>query len=704
MRVSFACAVLEEVERRKRRLGILSYDDLLSQLADALEGADAAARRRMQHRWKFVLIDEFQDTDPVQWEVFQRAFSADHDDGADRRPQAGDLRLPRRRRRHLPPGRRVRGHDADARRQLALRPAAARRDPHRAAGSAARRRAHRRAPRRGAPRRVPARGRGRAVPAAGGAARRARQGAAVQAPGRAVARPRHHRHRPRHQAAHREPRRPSRAASSGPATSPSWPRGATSSRRCSRRSPTSASRRWSTPAGSVFHTPAAGEWLALLEAMEQPHRADRVRAASLTSFFGHTAASLEAGGDALTDQLAARVRTLADVFTRRGLAAVVEVTAVEGLTARVLARVGGERTLTDLRHIGESLLRVSTEQRLGAGRAAGLAARAGRRRQARGRLRADAPPRLRRRGRPARDHPRQQGTAVPRRLPADPVEPLHRSRPGGPAVPRRRGPTLPRRRRGERVAPGGGAPPLERGRRRVAAAALRRHDAGAVAGRRVVRRRRPQHPRLPAAPGAVRAPAGHVAGPRQPGAGRGGPPDDDPRRVAGGGRAAGGARPPSCRPTRPRSSAPPRPCRSARSPATSTRPGAARRTRRCRRSAPRTRPPPCPSPSSTPSWRPASRRPPPSTSSSTARTRPTSRWRRCRRRWRRCRSAPPSARWSTRSSSTPTRRPTTSAPSCCGSSASSWSGGRSTSTPASSPTRSSRSAPARWAPWPASAR
>ena len=30
--------------------------------------------------------------------------------------------------------------------------------------------------------------------------------------------------------------------------------------------------------GSVFHTPAAGEWLTLLEAMEQPHRADRVRA------------------------------------------------------------------------------------------------------------------------------------------------------------------------------------------------------------------------------------------------------------------------------------------------------------------------------------------------------------------------------------------------------------------------------------------
>ena len=75
MRVRFAADVLEEVERRKRRLGVLSYDDLLSQLADALEDTTAAARTRMRHRWKFVLIDEFQDTDPVQWQVFRRAFS-----------------------------------------------------------------------------------------------------------------------------------------------------------------------------------------------------------------------------------------------------------------------------------------------------------------------------------------------------------------------------------------------------------------------------------------------------------------------------------------------------------------------------------------------------------------------------------------------------------------------------------------------------
>lgn len=74
-RVRFAQSVLDEVETRKRRLGILSYNDLLSQLADALEEKDSPARLRMRGRWKIALIDEFQDTDPVQWQVFQRAFA-----------------------------------------------------------------------------------------------------------------------------------------------------------------------------------------------------------------------------------------------------------------------------------------------------------------------------------------------------------------------------------------------------------------------------------------------------------------------------------------------------------------------------------------------------------------------------------------------------------------------------------------------------
>ena len=75
LRVRFAQQVLAEMDVRKRRLGILSYDDLLGQLASALREPASPARGRMQARWKVALVDEFQDTDPVQWQVFERAFS-----------------------------------------------------------------------------------------------------------------------------------------------------------------------------------------------------------------------------------------------------------------------------------------------------------------------------------------------------------------------------------------------------------------------------------------------------------------------------------------------------------------------------------------------------------------------------------------------------------------------------------------------------
>jgi len=74
VRRRFAQAVRDEVDRRKRRLGVLGYDDLLSRLAGTLSPADAAARDRMRARWSVVLVDEFQDTDPVQWDVLRLAF------------------------------------------------------------------------------------------------------------------------------------------------------------------------------------------------------------------------------------------------------------------------------------------------------------------------------------------------------------------------------------------------------------------------------------------------------------------------------------------------------------------------------------------------------------------------------------------------------------------------------------------------------
>jgi exodeoxyribonuclease V beta subunit len=59
----------------------------------------------------------------------------------------------------------------------------------------------------------------------------------------------------------------------------------------------------------IFGSDAAEDWLCLLEAFDQPHRPGMVRAAAATMFFGETAESLAAGGDALTDRVAETLRS-----------------------------------------------------------------------------------------------------------------------------------------------------------------------------------------------------------------------------------------------------------------------------------------------------------------------------------------------------------------------------------------------------------
>ena len=64
---------VDEVHRRRRAAGTLSFDDLLTQLRDGLsEGPTAVAA--LSRRFRIALIDEFQDTDPVQWEIFAKLF------------------------------------------------------------------------------------------------------------------------------------------------------------------------------------------------------------------------------------------------------------------------------------------------------------------------------------------------------------------------------------------------------------------------------------------------------------------------------------------------------------------------------------------------------------------------------------------------------------------------------------------------------
>jgi exodeoxyribonuclease V beta subunit len=118
--------------------------------------------------------------------------------------------------------------------------------------------------------------------------------------------------------------------------------------------------------GSVYATPAADDWLVLLEALEQPHRAGRVRAAALTPFLGRTAADLAGGGEGLTDELGAMLRTWSDLLTSRGVAALLEVaTTDQGLMPHLLGLVDGERRLTDLRHVGQGLHAAAVEEGLG---------------------------------------------------------------------------------------------------------------------------------------------------------------------------------------------------------------------------------------------------------------------------------------------------------------------------------------------------
>lgn len=65
--------------QRRRAAGTVSFDDLLTQLRDALHQSPAAVAT-LHRRFRTALIDEFQDTDPVQWDIFSTLFGGPGDD------------------------------------------------------------------------------------------------------------------------------------------------------------------------------------------------------------------------------------------------------------------------------------------------------------------------------------------------------------------------------------------------------------------------------------------------------------------------------------------------------------------------------------------------------------------------------------------------------------------------------------------------
>jgi exodeoxyribonuclease V beta subunit len=356
VRLSFAAAARDELEHRKRRLHVLGFNDLLTRLAKALEEEDSPARERMRGRWRIVMVDEFQDTDPIQWRVLKCAFRGhstliligdpkqaiygfrggdiytylEAARSADTRYTLGvnwrsDRALVERLQTVLRGA--ALGHP-----EIVVRDIDAHHDGHRLAG---------------APHNAAFRLR---------AVKRAGLGyAGNETIPIAVLR----RHIPDDLAADIGALLASGAAYDG------RPVGAgdiaviverhEEARACRNALAAAGIPAIYTGDTDVFESQAANDWLCLLEAFDAPHRSGLVRAAACTMFFGETAETLAAEGDALTDRVADTLREWANYARQRGIAAVFEAAQLRGMGRRVLSQYGGERHMTDLAHIAQLL-------------------------------------------------------------------------------------------------------------------------------------------------------------------------------------------------------------------------------------------------------------------------------------------------------------------------------------------------------------
>lgn len=370
-RVGLAAAARAELERRKRLTGVRDFDDLLVLLRDALAhpSRGAAACERLRARYKVVLVDEVQDTDPVQWEILRRAFHGsvalvligdpkqaiyafrgaevlsylDAVGAADRHETlATNWRSDQALLHGLE---QLYGGAALGHRQILVRPVeAAHRVPRLTGTPPVRLRVLDRSGA-GPPGRngFPVLPRIREKVAADLAAQVVRLldgpalldldgGPRPVRPGDIAVLARRHVHARFVQAALER-----------------------AGVRCVVSSST-----------SVFGTQSARDWLWLLQALEQPHRAGKVRLAALTPLLGWTPEQLDAAGEEGLDRVGALVREAAARFEEVGPAAVLErLSAQTRLESRLLGVEAGERRLTDLRHLAQILHRTAVEQSLG---------------------------------------------------------------------------------------------------------------------------------------------------------------------------------------------------------------------------------------------------------------------------------------------------------------------------------------------------
>jgi len=74
--------VIQRYEELKSQSGCLDFLDLLLRARD-LVCCNRAVREQLQQRFTHILVDEFQDTDPVQCEIFERLYAPDrHEPGS----------------------------------------------------------------------------------------------------------------------------------------------------------------------------------------------------------------------------------------------------------------------------------------------------------------------------------------------------------------------------------------------------------------------------------------------------------------------------------------------------------------------------------------------------------------------------------------------------------------------------------------------
>lgn len=370
-RVSFAAEARDEIQRRKRLAGVRDFDDLLVLLHDVLADPEHGkfACSRLQRQFRVVLVDEFQDTDPLQWDILERAFhgkstlllvgdpkqaiyafrgaevlsylsavaSADRrfELATNRRSDAGLLSALE----HVYGGAAL-GHPEIVVHRVAAthaysrlsdgKPLRVRYLPRTGAGPLNRSG-------------FPAVDRLRAAVAddlAADIAELLASGTTIEIGGT------------------------TRAVKPGDiAVLVRVNKQVTLVREALERAAIP-----SVLAGgsTVFVTPSARHWLWFLQALEQPHRADRVRLAVLTPLLGLSAEDLDTGGDDAVAESSSRFRDLATLFARSGLAAVFEkLSSGTRLEARLLVHQSGERQLTDLRHVAQLLNRAAVEESLG---------------------------------------------------------------------------------------------------------------------------------------------------------------------------------------------------------------------------------------------------------------------------------------------------------------------------------------------------